>query len=58
MYEIWGLLAMGTLGRDPYPMGEEEMEILKEHFTTIYRDGVRAAVSDRDHGVDEDVSRL
>lgn len=58
MYEIWGLLAMGTLGRDPYAMGEEETEMLKEHFMTIYRDGVRAAVSDRDDGVEEEVSRL
>ncbi len=58
LYEAAGLSAMVDVGRDPYVPSAEAALAKERHLRLIHEKGVKAAVSERDTGWDDEVSKV
>lgn len=58
MYELWGLLQMETLGRDPYQPEGADLEKFEEFVRMISTEGASANARKRDEGVDKSLSKV
>jgi enoyl-CoA hydratase/carnithine racemase len=58
LYEAQGLPSMVNVGKDPYVPTGNAAEAKERHLRSIYEKGVKSAMQERDHGWDDDLSKI